>query len=353
MSRFYLYKKNRRDYIPVEDLELNSQAKKILNDILNNKTKFVVPERYKTSKNNLALFSSTGKIEKISSLYIINEQTTYDLSNKLNDLTSKEWLPETITVFSQKGLGAGSKDAQIEKLHPAPFSFQDVARLIKFFTKHGDTILDPFNGVASTLKACAYENRNGIGIELSKKYCELSKQRIETEVPDDLPFKNNQKLINGNSLKEIKKIKSKSVDLIITSPPYWNILDTVDHKVKQTRISNNLDSKYSEELEDLANIDDYNIFLSTLAKFFHDCGNVLKDDKHLVIIVSDFRKKEKYYVFHADLVNAIESLGNFKLKGIKILYQRHKSIFPYGYPYSFVPNMHHQNVLIFQKKKEV
>ncbi len=57
----------------------------------------------------------------------------------------------------------------------------------------------------------------------------------------------------------------------------------------------------------------------------------------------------KYYVFHSDLSNAIEKLGKFKLKGIRILHQRHKSIYPYGYPFTFVPNMHHQNVLIFQK----
>ena len=47
-----------------------------------------------------------------------------------------------------------------------------------------------------------------------------------------------------------------------------------------------------------------------------------------------------------------DKAGNFVLKGIKILYQRHKSIYPYGYPFSFVPNMHHQNVLIFQNIKK-
>ena len=71
----------------------------------------------------------------------------------------------------------------------------------------------------------------------------------------------------------------------------------------------------------------------------------------MAIIVSDFRKKENYYIFHADLAREIERISPFKLKGIKILYQRHKSIFPYGYPYSFVPNVHHQKVLIFQNQK--
>ena len=78
----------------------------------------------------------------------------------------------------------------------------------------------------------------------------------------------------------------------------------------------------------------------------------LKSNKYMCIIVSDFRKKDKYYTFHADLANEIEKRGNFILKGIRILHQKFKGIYPYGYPHSFVPNMHHQNVLIFQNIKK-
>ena len=62
---------------------------------------------------------------------------TVDSRNKLNDLTGKDWLPETKSFFYQKGLGANHPEAQIEKLHPAPYSFQDISHLINFFTKKG------------------------------------------------------------------------------------------------------------------------------------------------------------------------------------------------------------------------
>ena len=68
---------------------------------------------------------------------------TVDPRNLLNDLTGKDWLPGTKSFFYQKGLGANHIEAQIEKLHPAPFSFQDISQLILFFTKAGMRVLDP------------------------------------------------------------------------------------------------------------------------------------------------------------------------------------------------------------------
>ena len=269
------------------------------------------------------------------------------LVNKLNDLTAKEWLPETISVFTQRGLGAGHKDARIEKLHPAPYSYQDVARLIRFFTKKGDTVFDPFLGVGSTLKAAATEGRKGIGIELVEKFYELSLERLEAELEDST----NQKVIHGDSLKVIKKLPEDSIDFLVTSPPYWTILNKKpDHKTK-VRVENNLDVNYSELKEDLANIEKYDDFIKTLSKFFIDCGRLLKPKKYMCIVVSDFRHKDQFYLFHSDLAKAIEESGQFTIKGMTVLYQRHKKIFPYGYPYSYVPNMHHQYIIILQSQK--
>lgn len=271
--------------------------------------------------------------------------------NKLNDLTAKEWLPETISVFVQKGLGRGHKDAQIEREHPAPFSFQDVGRLINFFTKEGQHVLDPFSGVASTLKACALLGRNGCGIELVTRYCDLSKKRLKTEIPKDILKQTEQKIINGNALKKITHFEDNSFDFIVTSPPYWNILNKVDHKVKQERIRNGLDIKYSNNQQGIENIESYPDFLEVLSRFFEDCSRILKPKKYLCIIVSDFRHRANYYMFHSDLANRLQR-KYYTLKGITILYQKFKRIFPYGFPYSYVPNIHHQYILILQNEDD-
>jgi len=268
--------------------------------------------------------------------------------NRLNDLCAKEWIPETISVWVQRGLGKSHLHAQIERKHPAPFSFQDVARLIRFFTKAGQTVLDPFVGVGSTLKAAAMEGRRGIGIELSKKYADLARVRLKTELEEDFPFRHEQEVIRGDARLIVPKLAANSIKLVVTSPPYWNILHKLDHKAHQERVAHGLDTQYSNEQADLGNIETYPVFLETIADTLALTRTCLADGGHMCIVVGDFRQKSSYFMFHADIAREMETRG-FTLKGITVLYQRHKRVFPYGFPYSYVPNLHHQYIVILEK----
>lgn len=279
-----------------------------------------------------------------------------DKRNKLNDLTGKDWLPETKSFFYQKGLGADSPEAQIEKLHPAPYSFQDIGRLINFFTKKGMKVLDPFGGVGSTAKACELNERICTSIELSPKWHNLSIKRLETEIGEGTS--KNHNFINGDSCVELKKIETNSFDFMVTSPPYWGILKKQDQKVKKNRVSNNLATKYSDDNKDLGNVEDYNEFLDILVNnIFMECARIIKNKKYMAIVVSDFRDKSNFISFHSDLIqkmnnSPISSGGLLKLQGVKILIQNHKSLLPYGYPFAYVENIHHQYVLIFRKEEK-
>ncbi|QPW61920.1 DNA methylase [Clostridium phage CWou-2020b] len=279
-----------------------------------------------------------------------------DPRNNLNDLTGKDWLPETKSFFYQKGLGANHPEAQIEKLHPAPYSFQDIGHLVKFFTKAGMEVLDPFGGVGSTAKACEVNGRKCTSIELSPIWHDLSIKRLETEVGEGTS--KNHTFINGDSCEELLKIKTESMDFIVTSPPYWGILNKQDQKVKKNRVANNLETKYSESDKDLGNVENYEEFLNVLVKrVFLQCARTLKFGKYMAIVVSDFRDKSEYISFHSDLIHELNKAlipegGVLKLQGTKILLQNHKSLLPYGYPFAYVENIHHQYILIFKKEKQ-
>jgi DNA modification methylase len=275
---------------------------------------------------------------------------TVDPRNQLNDLTARAWIPETVSVWNQRGLGAGHSDAQVERQHPAPFSFTDVGRLIRFFTKKGHTVLDPFVGVGSTLKACAIDGRLGIGIELNPHFAELSRARLATEVRDMFSTVDGQRILEGDARDLLPAIHTESVDFVVTSPPYWSILKKQDHKVRQERIGKGLAKDYGTDARDLGKIERYEDFLPELAAILGECARTLKRGRYLAIIVSDFRDKSRYIMFHADLARALESYG-LEMRGLTVLYQRHKKVFPYGYPYSYVPNIHNQYILILQKPK--
>ena len=309
----------------------------------------IVSEKKYYEVKQLKAFMETDTYNKLL-------QGVVDPRNTLNDLTGKDWLPETKSFFYQKGLGANSPEAQIEKLHPAPYSFQDIGHLVRFFTKQGMRVLDPFGGVGSTAKACEVDGRVCTSIELSEHWHELSIQRLETEVGAGASAHHN--FINGDSCEELLKLETSSFDFMVTSPPYWRILNKQDQKVKKNRVANDLETKYSESDKDLGNIDNYEEFLDILVnKVFLQCARTLKYGKYMALVVSDFRDKSEYISFHSDLIQKLNKAsilegGVLRLQGTKILLQNHKSLLPYGYPFAYVDNIHHQYILIFKKEKK-
>ena len=345
------------------------------NIVASNECQIVIPstevlQRLKISRRNLERCIEKGWLVKSTegegieedSLLAFQQTTEYDAllngsvdkRNALNDLTGKEWIPATKSYMFQKGLGSSHPHAKIEVQHPAPFSFQDIESLVAFFTKKGMAVLDPFGGVGSTAKACALLGRNCTSIELSPKYHNLSIERLETEVGQGTS--ENHTFVNGDSCVELPKIAVNTFDFVVTSPPYWGILHKQDQKVLRNRVANNLDTQYSESVHDLGNVADYSDFLTTLCdKVFLQCARVLRKNRYMAIVVSDFRDKGDFISFHSDLVyllnkRQIQGGGTLALQGIKILIQNHKSLHPYGYPFSYVENIHHQYILIFRKR---
>ena len=285
------------------------------------------------------------------------DEKPVDARNTLNDLNGSQWLPETKSFFYQKGLGSKHPHAQIERQHPAPYSFQDISHLITFFTKSGMRVLDPFGGVGSTAKACELEGRFCTSIELQEKWSALAIDRLETEVAENTSA--NHEFIVGDARKELKRFDDGSFDFVVTSPPYWSILNKkADYKVKKERLANNLATNYSDDAKDLANIESYDAFLKILVDdVFLECGRILKPKKYMCLVVSDFRNKSEFISFHSDLIQALnrrETKDGYRisLQGVKVLLQNHKSLLPYGYPFAYVENIHHQYILIFRKDKK-
>ena len=82
--------------------------------------------------------------------------------------------PSTVQFFKRPHTANG------KSLHPTQKPTSLLEYLIKTYTNENETVFDGFAGSGSTLIACMNTNRNGIGVELDKKYYELAKDRIDT-----------------------------------------------------------------------------------------------------------------------------------------------------------------------------
>jgi hypothetical protein len=74
----------------------------------------------------------------------------------------------------------------------------------------------------------------------------------------------------------------------------------------------------------------------------------LKNKSYTSIIISDFTVNKKEKNVQGDVVNLMIKLG-FDFVGTTILLQETKPLYPFGYPYSYVINHHHQNIINFRK----
>jgi DNA modification methylase len=265
------------------------------------------------------------------------------LADRLNDLDGRTWLQYSFSIWRD----IKKSPIDLNGDHPASFPVELSARLIRMFTHKGDTVIDPFMGSGSTMVASLLEGRNGIGVELSKEYYDFSKNRVDTLTLEKIGKPEiSIRMFNDNVLNLSKNIMRETADFCVTSPPYWDILNmkrSADRKVSVN---------YSNSLDDLGNINDYDAFLKKLASAFYEVNTILKPGAHCAIVVMDIRKGGNFYPFHSDVSKIMMDL-NYQMIDV-IIWDRQReynNMRPLGYPYSFIINKVHEYILLFRKRR--
>jgi len=259
---------------------------------------------------------------------------------RLNELDGKTWERYSISVWDI----VKSKD-EARLRHPAMFPMELCRRLIAIYTKKGDVILDPFMGSGSTVIVARDMERKGIGFDINPEFVELAKKRLSQKKLVQLSIEEPD-IYCEDAINLLSYVKPGSVDLVITSPPYWNIHTrkrTADYKRPRP---------YSTLQRDLGNISDYNQFMRELRTIFEKVHMVLKHGKKCIVIVMDIRQGSRFFPFHMSVCNMMEEIG-FTLEDI-IIWDRRKeysNLRPLGFPYVFIVNKVHEYILIFRKNK--
>lgn len=341
-SEFYFYvKSSKREIVPCEDPEKNKQAKEKL-DAIFKEYKDIIPERYIENWESVKLYSPKGNVERAKAILLKPEEGAFDITNKLNDLTGKEWTIFTCSWFIFNALPSDIKEekevCEETEDHPATFSPTMISDFVKFFTKKGQTVLDPFGGIGSTLVACKRTGRIGYGIELNKKYFDIILKRV----PE---FASN---VFNDDCRNLDKLPLPKINFSISSPPYWDVLNRSTDGFKAERTEKGLDVNYSDSELDLGNIADYETFLNEVCKPYQKMYDFLEDGAYIVIIVKNIKKEGKMYPLAWDIARKLSDL--YVLKDEKLWIQDEIGLSPYGYPHTWASNILHHYCIILRKE---
>lgn len=88
-----------------------------------------------------------------------------------SDITKEEFMEYTKAIWK---ITPETNDVN----HPAPFPKSLAARVVKLYSFKGETVLDPFCGSGTTCEVAKKLGRNFIGIDISKRYCNLAENRL-------------------------------------------------------------------------------------------------------------------------------------------------------------------------------
>ncbi|MEW5941062.1 MAG: DNA methyltransferase, partial [Chloroflexota bacterium] len=275
--------------------------------------------------------------------------TRYNLPmppNKLNDLDPKSWLKFQKSWFIHNP--PPRKKGTL--VHPAKFPETMAQEFIEFFTKKGETVLDPMCGTGSTLVAALRAGRHSYGIELNPKYAEIAKKIVAEEraALGESIVNLKSEIVNGDAA-QITNYQLPIIDFVLTSPPYWDMLRARGAGTqKKRRAASDLDVFYSDDPNDLGNVDDYESFLARLVDIYSRLKPLLRSKAYLTIIVKNVKKGGKIYPLAWDIGRELGK--TYALKDEKLWLQDNLKLAPYGLGSAWVSNTFHHYCLQFRNE---
>ncbi|MEO5885197.1 MAG: DNA methyltransferase [Candidatus Limnocylindrales bacterium] len=291
-------------------------------------------------------------------------------ANDLNELPGEEWLYFTKSVLTTAYPSELGHLAR--KAHGANKPPRLMARLIEFFSRSGELVLDPFAGVGGTLLGAAIARgpRRALGIELDARWAAVYDQVVATLSAEDggrgpriadlgTADPGGQRGFDptglemriGDTLAILPTLAEGSVDFVATDPPY-NIqlpLTMAGGALAETHTNRRTDyAMISAAPADLANAPDYPTFLDRMEDVFRELVRIVRPGRYVVVIVRDAYQDGRYQFVGSDLAARAATVGLVP-KGDLIWHQAGTRLRPYGYPRVFVPNIAHQHILVLRR----
>ncbi len=268
----------------------------------------------------------------------------YSEDNRVNDLTGREWVFWTRSVIT-KPYPPNLQHA-LRNRHGGQKPPDLCADLLRVFTKEGQAVLDPFMGVGGTLLGASRCGRRAVGIEINPEWIDVYREVCARE---RLAV---QETIQGDAAGVLRTLIDRPFDCVLTDVPYWS-MDTVSRSrgtykrvgkpatpVRASKLSAFHDAAYRTKTE----------WLERMSEVFIAAAGLLKTRGYLLSFIGDMYRDNQYHCLSAELAAVISRIPGMVWKANLVWYDVSKKLHLYGYQYSYIPSLIHQNVLVFRKE---
>jgi site-specific DNA-methyltransferase (adenine-specific) len=255
-------------------------------------------------------------------------------------LTKEEWREYTKTVWMIANVKRDD--------HPAVFPEEIPFRLARMFSFFGETVLDPFAGTGTTARAVLPIGRNAICVDQNLDYIKIIEQEFPSlSSPATAPSEPILQAVHRDS-RDLSFIKSATIDLVVTSPPYWDKAD------------------YGTSTSNLGNVENYSTFLLNIRPVFEECYRVLQPGRKICVVTANVNQHTDQglltFPLATDFAVLLRNIGFVMVSEIIWSksgtggqwgsYGSQRPIFgSYPYPPNFLFKNVHEYVLVFAKPR--
>lgn len=260
--------------------------------------------------------------------------SAFKRGKKITTLYPKDFKEEATTVWSFKSRGNWATHSGEYRGNWSPYIPRNI---ILKYSEPGDLVLDYFCGAGTTGVEAKLLGRRCVALDINEKAIELAKKNIDFVVPQKEPLSKKQEIYETElfvgDARNLSCLRSNSVDLICSHPPYANIIH------------------YTEGKEGDLSWLDVEHFLLEMERVAKESFRVLKPGRQCAILIGDMRQHKYVIPLGFKLINIFLDAG-FKLKEFVIKRQHNCKTTGFWYNNSIKFNfllLAHEYLPIFEK----
>jgi DNA modification methylase len=141
------------------------------------------------------------------------------------------------------------------------------------YTEVGERVLDPMVGAGTTLIEAKLLGRDALGLDINPQAVALTKEALRFKHRPE-----SEQEVRVGDARDLSGIADGSFDLVMTHPPYMNIIRYSEGKIEG----------------DLSNIGSMRKFCDEMERIAGELLRVLREDRYCAILIGDTRRGRHY-----------------------------------------------------------